>query len=190
MSKLAEVVSHLTVDELYERYRRSESVFERTQWQILWWRARGLGTGEVTKLTGYQPDWIRRIVRRYNAEGPDGVVDRRLQNGAEPMLNEALQEELLSLLQGPAPDGGLWNSVKVGRWMSEKLGRPVGKQRGWDYLRRLGLSPQRPRPRHVDANSDDQEAFKKNSARSWRPSALAIPTPPSSFGAKTKRDSV
>jgi transposase len=78
------------------------------------------------------------------------------------MLNEEGQEELLSLLMGPAPDGGLWNSTKVAKWMSEKLGRPVSFQRGWDYLQRLGLSPKRPRPRHVEADAEAQAAFKKN----------------------------
>ena len=187
MSKLAPIAPHLTVQELYERYRRSKRPFEQTQWQILWWRAQGRRTSEVARLTGYQPDWIRRIVRRYNAEGPDGIVDRRLQNGSQPMLSAAEQEELLSLLQGPAPDGGLWNSVKVGRWIGEKVGRPVGKQRGWAYLQRLEMSPQRPRPRHVEASDEEQAAFKKNSMRSSRPSERLIPVLPSSFGARTRR---
>jgi len=189
MARLAELKPYLTVDELYERYRGSQSVFERTQWQILWWRAQGRGTNEVARWTGYQPDWIRRIVRRYNAEGPDGIVDGRSENGSEPMLSEAQQEELLSLLSGPAPDGGLWNSLKVARWISEQVGRPVGKQRGWDYLVRLGLSSQRPRPRHVEADAEAQAAFKKKSTRSWLPNEALIPGFPSSFGARTKRDS-
>lgn len=82
-------------------------------------------------MSGYRSDWIRRIVRRCNAQGPNAIVDQRLENGAEPMLNEAQQQELLSLLAGRAPDGGLWNSVKVARWMSEKLRRPMRKQQGY-----------------------------------------------------------
>jgi len=162
MPGLAKLAPHLRVDELRERYRRSNEGVEKTHWQILWWRAQGRGTSEVAELVGYRRDWIRRIVRRYNAEGPDGVGDRRTKNGSQPMLNDQQQEELLSLLMGPAPDGGLWNSTKVARWMSEKLGREVWFQRGWDYLQRLGLSPQRPRPRHVEADAAAQAAFKKS----------------------------
>ncbi len=162
MPGLAKLEPHLTVDELRERYRQSSDGVEKTHWQILWWRAQGRGTSEVAELVGYRRDWIRRIVRRYNAEGPDGVGDRRAQNGSSPMLDDQQQEELLSLLMGPAPDGGLWNSTKVAKWMSEKLGREVSFQRGWDYLQRLGLSPQRPRPRHVEADAEAQAAFKKS----------------------------
>jgi transposase len=186
MSALAPIASHLTVDELFERYRGATNVVEKTHWQVLWWRAQGRRTGEVAALTGYRPDWIRRIVRAYNADGPDAVGDGRTGNGSEPMLGHALQEELLSLLMGPAPDGGLWSGPKAAKWMSEKLGRPVRPQRGWDYLRRLGLSTQSPRPRHVEAA---QEEFKKNSTTRRRPSVARIPKPKSRSGAKTKRAS-
>jgi transposase len=50
----------------------------------------------------------------------------------------------------------------VAAWMSERLGRPVGVQRGWDYLQRLGQSPQMPRQRHVHADPAAQERFKKS----------------------------
>jgi hypothetical protein len=35
------------------------------------------------------------------------------------------------------------------------------KQRGWEYMRKLGNSPKVPRPRHKKANKAEQEAFKK-----------------------------
>jgi hypothetical protein len=34
-------------------------------------------------------------------------------------------------------------------------------QRGWEYLRRLGYTPQVPRPQHAQANPESQDAFKK-----------------------------
>jgi len=189
MPGLAALAAHLTIDELFDRYRRSTDVVERTHWQILWWRAQGRGTTEIARLTGYRPDWIRRIVRRYNEEGPDAVGDRRAHNGSEPMLSDEQQEELMSLLQGPAPDGGLWNITKVARWMSERLGRRVRRQRGWDYLRRFRMTPLRPRPRHVEADAEAQAEFKKKSTRRSPRSDALTPPPPSSFGAKTKRGS-
>lgn len=187
MSALSPVASHLTVDELFERYRRSTAAAEKTQWQILWWRAQGRGTSEVAALSGFKPDWIRRIVRAYNEHGPDAVGDGRQGNGRAPMLPEAQQQELASLLMGPAPDGGLWSGPKVARWMSEELGRPVHDQRGWDYFQRLGFSSQSPRPRHIDADAEAQEAFKKNSTRSSKRRGARTPAPRSSSGARMKR---
>jgi transposase len=84
-----------------------------------------------------------------------------------PLLNAALQEELGVALQSPPPGGqALWTGRLVAAWMSERLGRPVGVQRGWDCLQRLGQSPQVPRQRHVHADPAAQQRFKKSSARS------------------------
>jgi transposase len=187
MPRLTPLASHLTVDELFARYRRSTNPVEKTQWQILWWRAQGRGTQQVAQFVGYRPDWIRRLVRTYNAHGPEAVGDGRTGNGSAPMLDLEQQETLLSLLMGPAPDGGLWNATKVATWMSEQLGRPVHLQRGWDYLQRLGFSTQRPRPRHLEADAQAQQEFKKNFPTSWTPNAALIPRPTFSSGPKTRR---
>ena len=47
--------------------------------------------------------------------------------------------------------------------MRRVLGRPVAAQRGWEYLRSLDRTPQRPRPRHADADAAAQAAFKQTS---------------------------
>jgi transposase len=44
--------------------------------------------------------------------------------------------------------------------MSQTLGRPVRVQRGWEWMRRLGFTLQRPRPRETRADPQAQEAFK------------------------------
>jgi transposase len=164
MAARLKVAAHLSVDQLYERYRRCEDAVEKTHWQVIWLKAHGATSGGVAGVTGYKSDWVRRLVHRYNEFGPDGIADRRAQNGRPPLLNERAQEELLSALAEPAPDGGLWNGVKVAKWIADRLGRSVPDKRGWVYLNRLGLSLQRPRPRNVEADELEQEAFKKNSA--------------------------
>jgi transposase len=57
----------------------------------------------------------------------------------------------------------MWNSVKVAEWIEKKTGKATSKQRGWEYLRRLGRSPKAPRPPHKKADEREQEAFKKGS---------------------------
>jgi len=56
----------------------------------------------------------------------------------------------------------LWTGPDVARWVAEKTGREqVAPQRGHDYLRRVGMSPRRPRPRHQNADPAEQAAFTK-----------------------------
>jgi transposase len=152
----------LTVDELEHRYRGAPEGVTRSQWQMVWLLAGGMATAEVARVTGYSVNWVREIARRYREDGPTGIGDRRHGNpGAPPLLDAAHQAQLQEALAGPAPDGGLWTGRWVAAWMSGALGRPVAPQRGWEWLRRLGFTPQRPRPRETRADPEAQEAFKK-----------------------------
>ncbi len=153
---------HLTLAELAQRYRRSDDAVARSQWQILWLLAGGASTVEVARVTTYSPNWIREIARRYREAGPAGIGDRRHGNpGAPPLLDAAQQEQLRLALGGPAPDGGLWTGRHVSHWIGRAIGRPVDPARGWEWMRRLGFTPQRPRPREIRADPELQAAFKK-----------------------------
>lgn len=79
------------------------------------------------------------------------------------MLDEAQRWELAEALEGPAPDGGLWTGPKVAEWIEQRTGEGTHPQRGWVYLKRLGYSLKRPRPRHHEADQEEQESFKKTS---------------------------
>ena len=182
-----EVAGHLGVVQLFERYRGAEDPAEKAHLQVIWLKAQGWGTGEVARCTGFNPDWVRRLVRRYNEHGPGSLGDRRAGNGREPLLTEAQRQELLEALAKPSPYGGLWSSAKVARWIGERLGRKVWPQRGWVYLRDLGMTLQRPRPRHVKADPDAQVAFKKNSRGSYVAFIESVPARESSSGRRTKR---
>ena len=181
------VAGHLTVTELFERYRAAEDGALKAHLQVIWLKAQGWETRQVARSTGFKSDWVRRLVRRYNADGPESLGDRRESNGREPLLSEAQRQELLAALAKPSPYGGLWSSAKVARWIGEKLGRKVWPQRGWVYLRDLGMTLQRPRPRHVKADPEAQAAFKKNSRASYAVFIESVPALESSSGPRTKR---
>jgi transposase len=169
MARPLVVPPHLPLEELERRYRRARDPVERSHWQMVWLLARRATSAEVARVTGYSPNWVREVARRYREGGPGALGDRRHANpGAAPLLSPAQQAELRAALAGPAPDGGLWTCRKVASWIAARVGRPVREQRGWEYLRRLGLTPQRPRPRETRADPDAQRAFKRGGSR--RPS--------------------
>jgi transposase len=127
----------------------------------------GEALGRVAEMSGYSTKWVKEILRRYEEGGVEGLGDRRHHNpgGADRALLDAGQrEELREALKHPAPDGGLWSGPKVALWISQKSGgRRVGAQRGWEYLKKIGHSPQLPRPSHAEEpEPKEQEAFKKS----------------------------
>lgn len=123
----------------------------------------------MADVTGDSVNGVRAIARRYREDGPAGLGDRRQTNpGTPPLLDAAQQAQVRTAVRGPAPDGGLWTGRKVAAWMSTCFGRPVSEQRGWEYVRKLGFTPQRPRPRATRADPNAQAAFKKGGSK--RPS--------------------
>ena len=107
---------------------------------------------------------MERLLARYNAEGLDALGDLRCRNGTSPsVLRPDLLDKLKDRLREPPLDGGLWTSRKVAAWMAGELGlAEVLPQRGWEALKAINWSVQKPRPRHPQAATpEEREAFKK-----------------------------
>jgi len=160
--KYVTVEAHLSPDELAHLYRKAVDPVERSHFHIIWLLAQGKRVSEVALVTGYCLNWIRILARRYNQEGAQVLADQRKQNtGAPALLSDEQKNQLRQLLEQASPDGGLWTSPKVAHWMSGQTGRKIHAQRGWDYLKHLGFSLRIPRPRHHKADTEQQEAFKR-----------------------------
>ncbi len=154
----------LSVDELERRYRAAHEPHERTWWQILWLLARGQLAKDIAESTGYSRYWIGQIAKRYHAEGPEGMHNRRYTHShrAALLLSPEQLAALAAAVRGPAPEGDDWTGRLVAEWMSRTLGRRVSPQVGWVYLVRLDGKRLNPRPRHVLADPAEQAAFKKS----------------------------
>lgn len=163
MPKTIKIEKHLTICELEQRYRQAKLGTEKIHYQVIWLLAGGKTTLYVSEVTGYSRNWIYCLVRRYNREGIQGLKDQRSNNEGRPSLIDDIEQGYLwQVLQDPAPDGGLWNSRKVANWLSEKIGKPVSPQRGWDYLRQMDLRLKQPRREHLDCDLLEQQQWKKN----------------------------
>jgi transposase len=149
-------------------YRKASDPVLRTHLLMVWRMSLGDPIREVARMVGYSEKWTREIARRYEYEGIKGLGDRRHGNpGAKEraLLDEEGQAELRkALLEGSPPGEGMWSGPKVARWIEHKRGlEKVHAQRGWEYLRKVGMSPQLPRPSNAQgADSDEREAFKKD----------------------------
>ena len=158
--------AHLTSAELQQRYRATQDAAEARRWQALWLFSQGKPIGEVATLVCLHRNSVGKLIKRYNQDGPSAVADGRADNpgGRQPILSPEQEEQLRAALRLPHPDGGVWTSARVAHWIAQTTGREhVYEQFGWFTMRRLGFTPQVPRPRHRDAASpEQQEEWKKN----------------------------
>lgn len=137
-SRISKYQTSLNREELEAHLAVTTAPDERRRWQVLLHLADGTPLAQIVAMTGYRPRSIRQIAQRYLELGPDSLLDHRaFARGAAPILSVEEQTELHQALQTPPPDGGEWTGPKVARWMAARTGKPVYRQRGWEYLRRL-----------------------------------------------------
>jgi hypothetical protein len=140
-TQISQYQSRLNRAELEAHLAAATTPDERRRVQVLLALAAGVPLTEIVGMTGYRPRSIRQIAQRYIEIGADSLVDRRaFAQGAAPILSLQAQAELRQAIQGAPPDGGAWTGPKVAQWMAAKTGRPVHRQRGLEYLRRLTTS--------------------------------------------------
>ena len=174
------IAPHLSPEEIARRYRACRDGREKTHWQVLWLLTRSdepPTPAEVASRVGLTPAWVRTILKRWNAEGPAGLADRRAAaNGGRPKLSDEQRAALFEALQGRPADGGLWTGPKVAAYARDRWGVTVRPETGWRWLTGLGLSLQVPRPRNPGAaTADDQRRWKR---RLGRPDGRAAPLSP------------
>src|SRR3954468_21206463 len=165
---MAQVADHVSVSALEQQYRSCTDVTAARHLQAIWLLAKGPQIAEVAAMVSYARRWVERLLARYNAEGVEALGDLRRRNGASPsVLKPDLLDKLKDRLRAPPPDGGLWTSSKVAAWMAGELGlAAVWPQRGWEALKAINWSVQKPRPRHPgSATPEEREAFKKSWSR-------------------------
>ena len=158
-------VRHRARNQLRANYRAGRHPIEKTRWHAIWLLSRTdqpRTSGQVGNLVGLSGVTVRAVLHRWNEHGPDGLVDRRQGNGAEPKLTTRRRDALYAALQKRPPDGGLWTGPKVALYVRTRWQVAVRSETGWRWLVELGFSLQVPRPSHPSAaDPPTRRAWKK-----------------------------
>lgn len=126
----------------------------------------GVARRSAAETCGMDRQTLRDWVHRFNAEGLEGLSNRR-SAGPSPLLSVEQKVELAQMVRegpDPAADGVVrWRRVDLQRKIKARFGvemheRTVGKQLVGLGFRRLSV-----RPQHPKSNPEAQEAFKKTS---------------------------
>src|SRR5215472_8960149 len=124
----------------------------------------GGSRGEAAAIGGVGLQTIRDWMLRFNAEGPEGLVNGKAPGG-RPLLGEVERAALHRVVEeGPIPaiHGVVrWRIVDLMQWLWEEFRLSFSKQTLSKELRALGFRKLSARPRH-HAKDDGAEAAFKN----------------------------
>ena len=117
---------------------------------------------------------IRDWVLRFNARGPDGLIDGKA-TGQPAKLNNEQRQALAQIVEdGPIPaiHGVVrWRRKDLALWIFEEFGISLEESSVGRELRALGFRKITARPRHKGQNEFAVEDFKKTFPPSWKLSA-------------------
>ena len=131
----------------------------------------GATRSEAAKMGGVTLQIVRDWVLRFNAHGPDGLLDRKAPGAASLMQNEHRAALARMVEDGPTPaiHGVVrWRIVDLCQWVWEEFRVILAKQTLSRELRKIGYRKRSARPRHHAQASGATEDFKKVSQRAWR----------------------
>jgi len=129
----------------------------------------GRRRSEAARLAGVGLQIIRDWVVRFNAEGPDGLIDRKAPGPQRKLTDEQRAALVRQVERGPIPaiHGVVrWRRSDLAQWLWEEYGVSLDVTTVGRELRRLGFAKLSARPRHYAQNEFAVEAFKKNSPTS------------------------
>ena len=128
---------------------------------------------EAAEVGGVTLQVVRDWVLRFNAHGPEGLIDRKAP-GQPSRLNDEHRAALAAMVEnGPIPavhEVVRWRIIDLCQWLWEEYEISVSKQTLSRELRAMGYRKLSARPRHHAQAAGAVEAFKKTGLRQWRQS--------------------
>lgn len=135
----------------------------------------------AARVGGVGLQTLRDWVVRFNARGPDSLIDGKAPGGP-CKLNDSQREALANIVEsGPTPaiHGVVrWRLKDLTLWIWEEFPISISETTLSRELRSLGYRKLSARPRHYAQNPEALEVFKKASLPGWRRSGRASRTTP------------
>src|SRR5271167_433717 len=126
---------------------------------------------EAAKIGDVTLQIVRDWVMKFNADGPDGLIDRKAP-GQPSRLDDRHRAALAAMVEsGPIPavhDVVRWRIIDLCQWVWDEFEVSVSPQTMSRELRGMGYRKLSARPRHHAQAAGAIEDFKKAGQRRWR----------------------
>ena len=128
----------------------------------------GGSRGDAARIGGVGLQIVRDWVMRFNARGPDGLIDGKAP-GRQPKLDDDQRQALAAIVEsGPTPSvHGVvrWRLSDLAQWLHEEFAVSLDETTVSRELKKLGYVKLTARPRHHRRDTEALEAFKKKTSQ-------------------------
>ncbi len=126
---------------------------------------------EAARIGGLGLQTVRDWVLRFNAAGPDGLIDA-VPPGGVRLLDDGQRRALAQIVESgpiPASHGVVrWRLIDLAQWVWDTFVISISKQTLSRELRAMGYRKLSARPRHHAQEKDAIPTFKKTSPPKWQ----------------------
>jgi transposase len=153
--------------ELDQLYRRTKDPRVRTRAQMVFLSAdQGLKAHEIAPIVRETGETVRTWLKRYKAEGAEGLKDQP-RSGGPPKLTQAYRTELLAVVRRRPRSldlpYSLWTLQRLADYMAEKTGLRVTGEAVRLALKKGGMVLSR--PQHKISSPDPEYLVKKRRSK-------------------------
>jgi len=171
MAAAVRLRSDFTAADLRRLARRSRNANQARRLLALASIYDGASRSEAAQIGGVTLQIVRDWALRFNAEGPDGLIDRK-QAGPASKLGVEPRRALAAMIEAgpiPAAHGVVrWRLIDLVQWIWEEFRIALSTTTLSRELRAMGYRKLSARPRHHTQAEGAMEAFKKISHPAWR----------------------
>jgi transposase len=177
MGRVTKAVEHLRVEEIDARIKQCTEPWRLRRWQVIRCAlVHPKPAAEIALEVGLARQTVHNLVAAYNRHGPQAVETPGHGQRQRAYLSWQREQAVVGKCVRKSARGQVSTGSQLKPAIEKAIGRQVHKTTVYRMLKRHQWRKVAPRPRHPQANAEEQAAFKKTSPRPSKRSS--VPAPP------------
>jgi transposase len=162
MARITRAASHLSIEEVKERFTNDARAWCRQRWLIIYNAlVDPREAAEIAKHCGVSKALVHQVISTYNRSGIAAVETPGKGGRRHEYLTAEQEQAFLAPFFARAERGELATASEIKQAFETRVGREVEESTIYRLLQRHGWRKVVPRPRHPRASKEAQEQFKK-----------------------------
>jgi transposase len=169
MARITRAAAHVSAEVAKWHMKTTKTALYRQRWLIVYTALVAQRSAEgIAKQCGVSKATVHAMISTYNRLGTEAVETVGKGNRHHELLTREQERELLTPFFARAVEGEIATAAEVQAVYEQRVGHDVHLSTVYRLLDRHGWRKLLPRPRHPEADHEEQERFKKPLRARWR----------------------